>query len=149
VEKPDLSDVYLQVRMKQQLRRQPARRGPRVLRRASTVRGGGGVSAPSMRSIRSGYAFSHQQGFGELITTGSMMSVRPRPRSARIKGPLPRYGQQRQQQQQVGVTETDLDEVDDERRRRRSRHTVRRSRQHRLTNCSHRTEAVHRRVQIN
>lgn len=61
-----------------------------------------------MRSLRSGYAFSHQQGFGDLITTGSIMSVRPRPRSARIKGPLPRFGQQQQQQQSASV------DVDDE-----------------------------------
>jgi len=109
----------MQVRMKQQIRRQPVRRGPRVLRRASTVRG---VSAPSMRSLRSGYAFSHQRGFGELITTGSMMSVRPRPRSARIKGPPPRYGRQQGRQPRYGrqqdaaVTSTDVDEVDDDRR---------------------------------
>jgi len=104
----------MQVRMKQQMRRQPVRRGPRVLRRASTVRG---VSAPSMRSLRSGYAFSHQQGFGELITTGSMISVRPRPRSARIKGPPPRYGRQ--------PAAADYDEVDGRVHRRRDDKTVR------------------------
>jgi len=98
--------------MKQQMRRQPIRRGPRVLRRASTVRAG--ASAASMRSLRSGYAFSHQQGFGELITTGSMMSVRPRPRSARIKGPMPRFGQQ-------SSSAVDLDEVDGRGRWRRRR----------------------------
>jgi len=39
----------------------------RVLRRASTQR-------RSQRSVgRSGYAFSHEQGFGELITSGSLM----------------------------------------------------------------------------
>jgi len=101
-----------QVRMKQQIRRQPARRGPRVLRRASTVRGGG-VSAPSMRSLRSGYAFSHQQGFGELITTGSMMSVRPRPRSARLKGPMPRFGHKETS------SSVDLDDGDGVKQRRR------------------------------
>ena len=108
----------MQVRMKQQLSRQPARRGPRVLRRASTVRG---VSAPSVRSLRSSYAFSHQQGFGDLITTGSMMSVRPRPPSARIRGPIPRYVQQ--------SASFDYDEVDKKarhrRRQRRADHTVR------------------------
>ena len=98
--------------MKQQVRRHPGRRGPRILRRASTVRGG---SAPSMRSIRSGYAFSHQQGFGDLITTGSMMSVRPRPRSARIKGPPPRYGRR----------PADNDEVDGTTNQRRRDHKVR------------------------
>jgi len=106
--------------MKQQLRRQPLRRGPRVLRRASTVRGG--ISAPSVRSLRSGYAFSHQRGFGELITTGSMMSVRPRPRSARIKGPPPRYGLQQRQQQPPASS--DHDEMDEEPSRRRVTHTV-------------------------
>jgi len=106
--------VDAQVRMKQQLRRQPLRRAPRVLRRASTVRG---VSAPSMRSIRYGYAFSHQQGFGDLITTGSMMSVRPRPRSARIKGPMPRFGHQ--------PASTDYDVVDGRKRRRRDDPAVR------------------------
>jgi len=110
----------LQVRMKQLIRRQPARRGPRVLRRASTVRG---VSAPSMRSLRSGYAFSHQQGFGDLITTGSMMTVRPRPPSTRIKGPLPRFTPR-----QTSITV--YDEPDSRRRQRRRRqrtadHTVR------------------------
>ena len=34
-------------------------------------------SQKSMRSIRSGYAFAHQAGYGDLITTGSMISVRP------------------------------------------------------------------------
>ena len=39
----------------------------RVLRRASTQR-------RSQRSVgRSGYAFSHEEGFGELITSGSLM----------------------------------------------------------------------------
>jgi len=73
---------FLKVRLKQQLR-VPARRGPRVLRRASTVRSG--AMGASMRSLRSGYAFAHQHGFGELITTGSMMQIRPRPRSARVR----------------------------------------------------------------
>ena len=46
----------------------PRRRaGVRVLRRASTQR-------RSQRSVgRSGYAFSHEEGFGELITSGSLM----------------------------------------------------------------------------
>jgi phospholipid-translocating ATPase len=79
---PTLAD---KVRLKQQLARQPIRRGPRILRRASTVRGGPG--APSMRSMRSGYAFAHQHGFGELITTGSIMQIRPRPRSVRVRRP--------------------------------------------------------------
>ena len=41
--------------------------GEHVLRRASTYR-------RSQRSVgRSGYAFSHEEGFGELITSGSLM----------------------------------------------------------------------------
>lgn len=76
----------------------PLSRRPRVLRRASTITGRGasaGISrrptlADSRRSIRSGYAFSQQHGFGELITTGSMISVRPRPRSTRAARPPPR-----------------------------------------------------------
>jgi len=46
----------------------PKRRpGERIIRRASTQR-------RSQRSVgRSGYAFSHQEGFGELITSGSLM----------------------------------------------------------------------------
>ena len=70
--------------MKQQLRRQPVP----------------GVSAPSTRSLRSGYAFSNQTGFGKLITT-----VRPRPsRSARIKGLLPRYGLQQGAAKEAGMS---------------------------------------------
>jgi len=52
----------------------PRRRrvGERVLRRASTQR-------RSQRSVgRSGYAFSHEEGFGQLITSGSLM-VRKHP----------------------------------------------------------------------
>jgi len=58
-----------------QRKMKPRRRrvGERVLRRASTIR-------RSQRSVgRSGYAFSHQEGFGELITSGSLM-IRKHPR---------------------------------------------------------------------
>jgi hypothetical protein len=46
----------------------PKRRaGERIIRRASSLR-------HSQRSVgRSGYAFSHQEGFAELITSGSIM----------------------------------------------------------------------------
>jgi len=55
-----------------QRKMKPKRRGERVLRRASTLR-------RSQRSVgRSGYAFSHEEGFGELITSGSLM-IRKRP----------------------------------------------------------------------
>lgn len=43
------------------------REGDRIIRRGSSVRS-------SNRSVsRSGYAFDHQEGFGELITSGSIM----------------------------------------------------------------------------
>jgi len=52
--------------MKQRKMRPKRRPGERIIRRASTQR-------RSQRSVgRSGYAFSHQEGFGELITSGSL-----------------------------------------------------------------------------
>ena len=58
-----------QVQRKQQKDARPKRRhaGDHIIRRASSLR-------HSQRSVgRSGYAFSHQEGFAELITSGSMM----------------------------------------------------------------------------
>ena len=50
----------------------------RIIRRASTTR-------RSQRSVgRSGYAFSHEEGFGELITSGSLM-VRKHPSRPAIR----------------------------------------------------------------
>jgi hypothetical protein len=89
----DADRLFEQVRHRQQLHAQPATRRPRILRRASTARGSrvaGSQQFGSRRSLRStGYAFAQQQGFGELITTGSMMQVRQRPRSTRAKRPPP------------------------------------------------------------
>ena len=65
--KPTLSD---RVRMKQRLTKSKSRsKELHVLRRASTLR-------RSTRSLRSGYAFAHQEGFGELITSGINMRQR-------------------------------------------------------------------------
>lgn len=56
------------VQRKQRKDIKPKRRGgERIIRRASSLR-------HSQRSVgRSGYAFSHQEGFAELITSGSIM----------------------------------------------------------------------------
>jgi len=66
--RPSLAD---RVRLRQRVVKLRARAGERVVRRASTLSRG----TVSRRSVgRSGYAFAHQQGFGELITSGSMMN---------------------------------------------------------------------------
>jgi phospholipid-translocating ATPase len=66
--RPTLAD---RVRLRQRVIKLRARAGERVVRRASTLSRG----TASRRSVgRSGYAFAHQQGFGELITSGSMMT---------------------------------------------------------------------------
>lgn|SRR6218665_389662 len=62
--RPTLTD---KVRLQQKIGKIRKLAGVRVLRRRSTLR-------QSQRSVgRSGYAFSHQEGFGELITSGSIM----------------------------------------------------------------------------
>ena len=66
------------VRMKQRLTKSKARRDFHI-RRASTFR-------RSARSMRSGYAFAHQQGFGELITSG--INMRDRVSSVQLKEPV-------------------------------------------------------------
>lgn len=63
---PSLSD---RIRAKQRLSKQKRSRSAEgaVLRTASTVR-------RSQRSVRSGYAFAHQEGFGGLIMSGKIQS---------------------------------------------------------------------------
>jgi hypothetical protein len=63
---PTLSD---RIRLKQRMTASKSRSKDFHLRRASTMR-------RSTRSLRSGYAFSHSQGFGELITSGINMRQR-------------------------------------------------------------------------
>lgn len=63
--KPTLSD---RVRLKQRIRQAKSRSKDFPRRFSSTRR--------STRSIRSGYAFSHQEGFGELIMSGTNMHQR-------------------------------------------------------------------------
>ena len=67
--RPTLADC---VRLKQRIiTKSKSKSGDLILRHASTRR--------SQRSFsRSGYAFAHEEGFGELITTGSMMRTRKR-----------------------------------------------------------------------
>ena len=57
------------VRLKQRISKSKSKSADLILRRASTMR-------RSQRSLRSGYAFAHQEGFGELITTGSIMQIK-------------------------------------------------------------------------
>ncbi|XP_061173157.1 phospholipid-transporting ATPase ID-like isoform X1 [Saccostrea echinata] len=63
---PTLSD---RIRLKQRLTKSKSRSKDLHIRRASTLR-------RSTRSLRSGYAFAHQEGFGELITSGLNMRQR-------------------------------------------------------------------------
>lgn len=59
--RPTLTD---KVRLKQKISKSKSRSGEMILRRASTMR-------RSTRSLnRSGYAFAHQEGFGNLIMSG-------------------------------------------------------------------------------
>lgn len=62
---PSLSD---RVRLKQRVSRLRSRSSETMLRTPSTRR--------SRRSLRSGYAFAHQEGFGRLITSGKIMGKR-------------------------------------------------------------------------
>ena len=75
--RPTLTD---KVRFKMRRSAMKTRTGQIILRRHSTLR-------RSIRSVnRSGYAFSHTEGFGRLITTGTNMlstianSARPKPK---------------------------------------------------------------------
>jgi hypothetical protein len=63
---PTLSD---RVRLRQRMRKSKSKARDLRVHRQSTFR-------RSQRSIRSGYAFSHQTGFGELITSGLNMRER-------------------------------------------------------------------------
>ncbi|GAB1604721.1 phospholipid-transporting ATPase ID-like isoform X1 [Argonauta hians] len=63
---PTLSD---QVRMKQRMTKTKSRSQNFNVGRQSTIR-------RSQRSVRSGYAFAHQEGFGQLITSGLNMRSR-------------------------------------------------------------------------
>lgn len=63
---PSLSD---RVRLRQRMHKSKSRARDLKVRRHSTLR-------RSQRSIRSGYAFAHQAGFGELITSGINMKQR-------------------------------------------------------------------------
>lgn len=74
--KASLSD---RVRLKQRLTKSKSRSRDFHVRRASTFR-------RSHRSMRSGYAFAHQQGFAELITSGTNM--RDRASSAQLRDPV-------------------------------------------------------------
>jgi hypothetical protein len=67
--RPTLTD---RLRVKQKVGDIKAKAGVRIVRRASTLR-------RSQRSVgRSGYAFAHQEGFGQLITSGSIMRRKPK-----------------------------------------------------------------------
>ena len=74
--KATLSD---RVRMKQRLSKSKSRSRDMHIRRTSTFR-------RSQRSMRSGYAFAHQQGFGDLITSG--LNMRDRASSVQLKSPV-------------------------------------------------------------
>lgn len=63
---PTLSD---RVRLKQRMASMRSRQSQDVLRTPSARR--------ARRSIRSGYAFAHQEGFGRLITSGKIMRKLP------------------------------------------------------------------------
>lgn len=65
------------VRMKQRLTKAKAK--DLHIRRTSTFR-------RSARSMRSGYAFAHQEGFGELITSG--INMRDRVSSVQLRDPV-------------------------------------------------------------
>lgn len=65
---PTLSD---RVRLKQRLAQIRTRHSTDVMRTPSARR--------ARRSIRSGYAFAHQEGFGRLITSGKIMRKLPNP----------------------------------------------------------------------
>ncbi|CAH2015795.1 unnamed protein product [Acanthoscelides obtectus] len=65
---PTLTD---RVRLKQRIAQVRSRQSQDVLRTPSARR--------ARRSIRSGYAFAHQEGFGRLITSGKIMRKLPNP----------------------------------------------------------------------
>ena len=78
---PTLSD---KCRLKQRLSRVRTRPAEQITRRRSSVR-------QSRRSLRSGYAFAHQEGFGRLITSGKLVqkpSIKSNPGSNNINSCL-------------------------------------------------------------
>lgn len=74
--RPSLSD---RVRLKQRMQQIRSRQSQDILRTPSTRR--------PRRSIRSGYAFAHQEGFGRLITSGKIMRKLPNPPEFSIQLP--------------------------------------------------------------
>ncbi|KAK0157633.1 hypothetical protein PV328_011346 [Microctonus aethiopoides] len=74
--RPTLSE---RVRLKQRLAQMRSRHSQDILRTPSTRR--------TRRSLRSGYAFAHQEGFGRLITSGKIM--RKLPNGADFKFAMP------------------------------------------------------------
>lgn len=78
---PTLSD---RVRFKQRMQQIRSRQSQDVLRTPSARR--------ARRSIRSGYAFAHQEGFGRLITSGKIMRKLPNPEfSIQLPGKLGKH----------------------------------------------------------
>lgn len=65
-----LTLFLLQIRMKQRMSQLRSRHSSDVLRTPSARR--------ARRSLRSGYAFAHQEGFGRLITSGKIMRKLPK-----------------------------------------------------------------------
>ncbi|XP_058452756.1 phospholipid-transporting ATPase ID isoform X2 [Malaya genurostris] len=86
---PSLSD---KIRVKQRLAQLRSRQSNDVLRTPSARR--------ARRSLRSGYAFAHQEGFGRLITSGKIMRKLPQD----FAFPLG-LGSKKQQQQSNAVTD--------------------------------------------
>ncbi|KAL4227660.1 Phospholipid-transporting ATPase ID [Mactra antiquata] len=74
------SSLSERIRMKQRLTKSKSRSRDLHIRRTSTFR------RSSHRSLRSGYAFAHQQGFAELITSG--INMRDRASSAQLRDPV-------------------------------------------------------------
>lgn len=71
---PTLSD---RCRYKQRISRMRTRPTEPQMRRRSSIR-------RSRRSIRSGYAFAHQEGFGRLIMSGKIMKPKTKPSQSNI-----------------------------------------------------------------
>ncbi|XP_046608666.1 probable phospholipid-transporting ATPase IM isoform X4 [Neodiprion virginianus] len=75
--RPTLSD---KVRLKQRLAQLRSRQSQDIMRTPSTRR--------TRRSLRSGYAFAHQEGFGRLITSGKIMRKLPNSSDFRFAMPF-------------------------------------------------------------
>ncbi|PSN42332.1 putative phospholipid-transporting ATPase IM [Blattella germanica] len=94
--RPTLSD---RVRLKQRLAQLRSRQSQDVLRTPSARR--------TRRSIRSGYAFAHQEGFGRLITSGKIMRKLPRPNGSDFF--FPTFNSHGSGPSNIGQTTTTLD----------------------------------------